>query len=122
MLPAILLHLCLRCRFDHCKRGDKVTDMHVGQVADCEESQRALRCLRCLRCLGGAQLVLLHLDAHLSTRGTAQFLAAAPLLGVAPNELGALEQPVRRADNCMSPYLPLHRYSLKGAHCNSPLR
>jgi hypothetical protein len=49
-----------------------------------------------LRCLGGALLTLLRLDASVSSRGVAQFLAAAPLLGIGPDERGALVQPVRQ--------------------------
>lgn len=63
------------------------------QVAASEDAHRAL-CM--LRCLGGALLTLLRLEACVSSRGVAQFLAAAPLLGIGPDERGALVQPVRQ--------------------------
>ncbi len=62
------------------------------QVAACEDAQRALCALRCL---GGAALALLRLEAAASERGVARFMAAAPLLGIGPDESGSLIQPVR---------------------------
>lgn len=50
--------------------------------------------MRALHSAGGALLALLQLEACISTHSVAQFMAAAPLLGITPDERGALTQPV----------------------------
>ena len=57
-------------------------------------SAAAGEALRGLACLGGALALLLQLDRLQKARGVAQFLIAAPLLGVEPTPAGLLHQPV----------------------------
>ncbi|CAL8471922.1 g11464 [Coccomyxa elongata] len=56
-------------------------------------SEDAHRAVRALHSVGGALLALMRLEACISTHSVAQFMAAAPLLGITPDERGALTQP-----------------------------
>ncbi|BDA47637.1 probable protein pirA at N-terminal half [Coccomyxa sp. Obi] len=66
-----------------------LTDV-VTQAAGSEDAHSAVRALHAV---GGALLALMRMEACISTHSVAQFMVAAPLLGITPDERGALTQP-----------------------------
>ena len=72
--------------------------MACPQVADTDNAHAAVRTLHSV---GGTLLALMRLEACIATHSVSQFMAAAPLLGITPDEPGALTQ-VSRPLTCIN--------------------